>query len=58
MKEIPVRQITANLKVPSSEPFKIQTLEGILAGNDLKQDLHRHDFFLFFYWEMAAAAMK
>lgn len=46
MKKIPVRQITEELKSPApSERFKIRTLEAILAGNVLKQDLHRHDFF-------------
>jgi len=46
MRKIPVRQITENFKAPASaERFKIRTVEGILAGSDLQQDLHRHDFF-------------
>ncbi len=50
MKKIPVRQITENSKLPaSSERFKIRTIQEIVAGNILKQELHRHDFFLFFF---------
>ncbi len=46
MKKIPVRQITETSKLPaSSERFKIRTVQEILSGNVLKQDLHRHDFF-------------
>ncbi len=46
MKKIPIRQITENPKAPAtSERFKIRTVQEILAGNVLKQDLHRHDFF-------------
>ena len=46
MKKIPIRQISfANQELPSSERFKIRTVQEILAGNVLKQDLHRHDFF-------------
>lgn len=46
MKNIPVRQITEKQKgAASSGRFKIRTVQAILAGNDLKQDLHRHDFF-------------
>ena len=46
MKKILVRQISENKKVPAiSERFKIRTVQEILAGNVLKQDLHRHDFF-------------
>lgn len=46
MKKIPVRQLSEKQKLPaSSERFKIRTVQEILAGNDLKQDLHRHDFF-------------
>ncbi len=46
MKKIPIRQISlANQELPSSKRFKIRTVQEILAGNVLKQDLHRHDFF-------------
>ncbi|CAN5390514.1 helix-turn-helix transcriptional regulator [soil metagenome] len=50
MKKIPVRQLTEKQKLPaSSERFKIRTVQEILAGNDLKQDLHRHDFFFMLF---------
>lgn len=46
MKKIPVRKIADNpTALPTSERFKIRTVQEILAGNILKQDLHRHDFF-------------
>ena len=46
MKKIPVRQIAEKSRITnSSERFNIRTVQEILAGNDLKQDLHRHDFF-------------
>ncbi len=55
MKKIPVRQITADLKAPvAAERFKIRTVEAILAGNVLKQDLHRHDFFFILLLDKAA----
>jgi AraC-like DNA-binding protein len=46
MKKIPVRQIaeSSNLAA-SSERFKIRTVQGILNGNDMQHDLHRHSFF-------------
>ena len=46
MKQIPIRSIsTVQEKPPTSERFKIRTVQAILAGNILKQELHRHDFF-------------
>lgn len=46
MKKIPIRHITtAQQELTNSERFKIRTVQEILAGNVLKQDLHRHDFF-------------
>lgn len=46
MKKIPIRQLNpARQALPSSERFKIRKLEDILQGNDLMQELHRHDFF-------------
>jgi len=46
MKKIPVRRIAEKPKLTApSQLFKIRKVEEILAGNDLKQDLHRHDFF-------------
>ncbi|HPH84116.1 MAG TPA: helix-turn-helix transcriptional regulator [Ferruginibacter sp.] len=46
MKKIPVRQInTSHHELPSSERFKIRSVEDILAGKDLVHDLHRHDFY-------------
>ena len=46
MRKIPVRKIPgADHQLTSSERFKIRTIQEILGGNNLKQDLHRHDFF-------------
>lgn len=53
MKKIPVRQITDNSKLPTSPVrFKIRTVQEILAGKVLKQELHRHDFFFILLLEM------
>ena len=46
MKKIPIRQISeAHNELPSSERFTIRRVEDIMGGNDLAQELHRHDFF-------------
>jgi AraC family transcriptional activator of pobA len=46
MDRIPVRHITASRKEPDlSENFSIRDIRGLLAGKDLVQELHRHDFF-------------
>ena len=46
MKKIPIRQISESHKeLSSSERFTIRRVEDILGGNDLAQELHRHDFF-------------
>ncbi len=46
MKSIPVRRINSSQKEPdTSHAFTIRTLSSILAGKDLVQDLHRHDFY-------------
>jgi len=46
MKKIPVRQIkSSNKEQASSGSFSIRKVEDLLKGNDLIQDLHRHDFF-------------
>lgn len=44
MKNIPVRNITA-VKEPALGRFSIRKVQDILNGNDLKHDLHRHNFF-------------
>ena len=46
MKKIPVRKISS----PANEPvitgrFRIRSVNSILNGRDMVQDLHRHDFF-------------
>jgi AraC-like DNA-binding protein/mannose-6-phosphate isomerase-like protein (cupin superfamily) len=47
MKNIPVRHISATEKEPKiSEDFSIRAIRDLLAGKDMVQDLHRHDFFL------------
>ncbi len=45
MKKIPVRQITTQNEPVIIGRFKIRAVADILNGNDLVQDLHRHDFF-------------
>lgn len=46
MKNIPVRSIkSAEARPGISEGFKIRTVSGVLAGQDMAHDLHRHDFF-------------
>lgn len=46
MKTIPVRSIQPQeSKANLLEGFKIRSLEEVLAGKDMSQDLHRHDFY-------------
>ncbi|PSL45575.1 AraC family transcriptional regulator [Chitinophaga niastensis] len=46
MKKIPVRYINAVPKDPNySEHFIIRDIQDLLAGKDMVQELHRHDFF-------------
>lgn len=46
MKNIPLRRIRASRKEPVlGEGFSIRDLEELLAGKDMVQELHRHDFF-------------
>lgn len=46
MIKIPVRHIAETQKeITASERFKIRKVQDILNGNDLKHDLHRHNFF-------------
>ena len=46
MKKIPIRHISeAHKEPPSSERFTIRRVEDIMGGDDLAQELHRHDFF-------------
>jgi AraC-like DNA-binding protein len=45
-KKIPIRQIsTTHQELLSSERFNIRKIQDILGGQDLVQDIHRHDFF-------------
>lgn len=47
MEKIPIRHIKTTQKEPElSEAFSIRDVQGILAGKDMVQELHRHDFFL------------
>lgn len=43
MKAIPIRSIQPEIKL--LEGFKIRRIEEVLAGKDMTQDLHRHDFY-------------
>lgn len=46
MEKIPVRHISTFQKEPDfSESFSIRDLDDLLAGKDMIQELHRHDFF-------------
>jgi len=46
MQKIPVRHINTTQKEPDlSGIFSIRDVAGMLAGNDMEQALHRHDFF-------------
>ncbi|MEO5682213.1 MAG: helix-turn-helix transcriptional regulator [Chitinophagaceae bacterium] len=45
MKIIPIRQISSAHQELSAERFKIRQVQDILDGSDLKQELHRHNFF-------------
>ncbi|HWV66113.1 AraC family transcriptional regulator [Chitinophaga sp.] len=46
MEGIPVRHInTAEIAPELSDSFHIRDVEGMLAGKDMIQELHRHDFF-------------
>ncbi|MDB5127310.1 helix-turn-helix domain-containing protein [Mucilaginibacter sp.] len=46
MERIPIRHIHTSQKEPDlSESFSIRDISGLLAGKDMVQELHRHDFF-------------
>ena len=46
MEKIPIRHIIAAQKEPDfSESFNIRDVRDLLAGKDMVQELHRHDFF-------------
>jgi AraC family transcriptional regulator, transcriptional activator of pobA len=46
MKTIPIRSIQPqDPKANLLEGFKIRSIQELLAGKDMKQDLHRHDFY-------------
>jgi hypothetical protein len=46
MKNIPIRHIKATQKEPNlSGSFSIRDVRDLLAGKDMVQELHRHDFF-------------
>jgi AraC-like DNA-binding protein len=46
MKNIPIRHIKATQKEPNfSGSFSIRNVRDLLAGKDMVQELHRHDFF-------------
>ena len=46
MKDIPIRKIkTIPQELNLSESFSIREVQNMLAGKDMIQELHRHDFF-------------
>lgn len=46
MKNIPIRTIQSQApKAAGFDSFKIRSINEVLAGKDLNQDLHRHDFY-------------
>jgi len=59
MKDIPVRKIhTAPDEPTSSDSFSIRDLKTLLDGEDIVQELHRHDYFYILALEKAAGAHK
>lgn len=54
MERIPIRHLTQAEKEPEfSKEFRIRDLADLLAGKDMVQDLHRHDFFFVLALEKA-----
>lgn len=48
MKNIPIRSILPQVqKTDGFDSFKIRSISEVLAGKDMNQDLHRHDFYFF-----------
>jgi len=46
MEEIPIRHVIATQKeLDSSSGFSIRAIQDLLAGKEMVQELHRHDFF-------------
>jgi AraC family transcriptional activator of pobA len=46
MKKIPIRQIkNTNIKQDSNLAFSIRTVEDLLDGKEMKQAVHRHDYY-------------
>jgi AraC family transcriptional regulator, transcriptional activator of pobA len=45
MENIPIRYINTTEELSFSENFNIRDVQDLLAGKDMAQDLHRHDFF-------------
>jgi AraC family transcriptional activator of pobA len=46
MKKIPLRQITSRQTAPDfTDGFSIRNIASLLSGNDMVQELHRHDYF-------------
>jgi len=45
MKQIPVRHIASPHDTAISGRFNIRDVANLLGGKDLRQDLHRHDFY-------------
>jgi AraC family transcriptional regulator, transcriptional activator of pobA len=46
MKNIPIRTITAKQRDATSfDSFRIRSVEEVLAGEDMRQEYHRHDFY-------------
>jgi AraC family transcriptional activator of pobA len=46
MDSIPIRHINASQKEPGlSDSFSIRDIQSLLAGKDMVQQIHRHDFF-------------
>jgi AraC family transcriptional regulator, transcriptional activator of pobA len=55
MKKIPTRKITGTINEPAiAAAFSIRKLSDLLAGKDMLQELHRHDFFYLLALEKGA----
>ncbi|MFC0182470.1 hypothetical protein ACFFJX_07830 [Pseudarcicella hirudinis] len=59
MGNIPIRSITATRgELNLQESFNIRNIEDLLAGEDMVQELHRHDFFICWHWKKEQGNMK
>jgi AraC family transcriptional activator of pobA len=57
MKKIPVRQLKTSQEEPILlENFSIRDIQDLLAGKDMVQEIHRHDYFLIFAFKSGSGS--